>query len=484
MTQRMRSFRFLLGIRVTAAMTAAVGAVAILSFLGLRQGLDRELNASLLNVATIQAAAVTNDPTGAMRFPEWELTPEEAASVRELNRYAQIWSADGMSLVRGRYITEDLPLDPAALARAADDELVWGQGVFQGIPIRSLYYPLERLGELHNRHVLQVAAPLEARNRMLRSVGLLLLGILGTIAASTFAGSWWLAERVVRPVDRIIDQAEGIARGEPHRRIEAYADTWEYQRLVQVLNQMLGRLNVALETQKRFAADASHELRTPLTALRGEIEVALRRDRTPEEYVRVLDSALEESERLSRLAEDLLTLTRSEAGVLKTHLQFVDLTERVRRTVARLSTEAEGRGVLISGPGEAPVRAEVDPDLFDRVLWNLLGNAVKFSPSGSRVEIRLSQKGEQALLEIADNGPGIPEDKLERVFERFFRTDESRTPGGSDSGTGLGLAIAKAIVELHNGTIAVQNRAEGGAEFRVTLPISKGDIQPEEPSEH
>ena len=231
----MRSFRFLLGVRVTAAMTAAVGAVAILSFLGLRQGLDQELNASLLNVAAIQAAAVTDDPAGEMRFPEWELTPEEAASVRELNRYAQIWSADGESLVRGRYITEDLPLDAGALAKAADDELVWTEGVFQGIPIRSLYYPLERLGHLHHRHVLQVAAPLEARNRMLRNVGILLLAILGTMAASTFMGAGWLAGRVVRPVDAIIDQAEGIARGEPQRRIEAFADTWEYHRLVQVL---------------------------------------------------------------------------------------------------------------------------------------------------------------------------------------------------------------------------------------------------------
>jgi len=466
----MRSFRFLLGVRVTAAMTAAVGAVAILSFLGLRQGLDRELNASLLNVAAIQAAAVTEDPTGEMRFPEWELTPEEAASVRELNRYTQIWSADGESLVRGRYITGDLPLDPGALARAAADELVWTEGVFQGIPIRSLYYPLERMGQLHNRHVLQVAAPLEARNGMLRSVGILLLAILGAMAASTFVGARWLAGRVVRPVDAIIDQAEGIARGEPQRRIEAFADTWEYHRLVQVLNQMLSRLETALETQKRFAADASHELRTPLTALRGEIEVALRRDRTAEEYVRVLDSALEEAERLSRLAEDLLTLTRSEAGVLEPQLREVNLTERVGRTVTRLSQEAEEKAIRISGPGEEAVTAEVDPDLFDRLVWNLLGNALKFSPRGGSVEIGLTNSHLGAVLEISDSGPGIPEDQLEIIFERFFRTDEARTHGGEASGAGLGLAIAKAIVELHRGEITAENRPGNGAVFRVTLP--------------
>jgi len=469
----MRSFRVLLGIRMTAAMTAAVGAVAVLSFLGLRQGLNRELDASLLNVATIQAAAVTDDPAGEMQFPEWELTPEEAASVRELNRYAQIWSADGQSLVRGRYFTEDLPLDTAALARAAADELVWTQGVFQEIPIRSLYYPLERLGELHTRHVLQVAAPLEARNRMLRSVGLSLLAILSTIAASTFVGAWWLAGRVVRPVDAIIDQAEGIARGEPHRRIEAYADTWEYHRLVQVLNQMLSRLEAALETQKRFAADASHELRTPLTALRGELEVALRRDRTAEEYVRVLDSALEEAERLSRLAEDLLTLTRSEAGVLEPLIQSVDLTERVQRTVVRLTQEAEGKEVQISGPAEEEVTGDVDPDLFDQVVWNLLGNAVKFSPQGGQVDIRLEHSVRGVVLAVSDNGPGIPKDQHQKVFERFFRTDESRTHGEDNSGTGLGLAIAKAIVELHRGEIEVENRPGGGAVFRVLIPPSQ-----------
>lgn len=472
----MRSFRFLLSVRITLAMTAAVGAVAVLSFLGLRQGLDSELDASLLNVAAIQAAAVTDDPDGEMNFPEWELTPEEAASVRELNRYAQIWSADGVSLVRGRYITEDLPLDTPALARAADDELAWSHGVFQGSPIRSLYYPLERLGELHNRHVLQVAAPLDARNRVLRRVGFLLLGILGTISATTFVGAWWLAGRMVRPVDAIIDQAEGIAQGEPQRKIEAFADTWEYQRLVQVLNRMLTRLDAALDTQKRFAADASHELRTPLTALRGQIEVALRRGRTPEEYVAVLNSALEESERLSRLAEDLLTLTRSEAGVLYPQIQEVDLSERIRRTVELLSPEADGKGIRIIEPEPTSVRSQVDPDLFDRVVWNLLGNAVGYSSPGGEVEIRLESTQTDTVFEVADTGPGIPEHQLEAIFERFFRTDESRTHSESSSGTGLGLAIVKALVELHGGNVEARNRKEGGALFRVVLPTSEKEV--------
>jgi signal transduction histidine kinase len=197
--------------------------------------------------------------------------------------------------------------------------------------------------------------------------------------------------------------------------------------------------------------------------------VALRRDRTPEEYVRVLDSALEEAERLSRLAEDLLTLTRSEARVLQPQIQSVDLTERVRRTVSRLSPEAEGRGIRIVGPAEGPIMAGADPDLFDRLVWNLLGNAVKFSPRGGLVEVRLGYTDRGAVMEVADRGPGIPEDQLEKVFERFFRTDESRTPGEESSGAGLGLAIAKAIVELHQGEITAENRPDGGAVLRVLI---------------
>ncbi len=454
-------------------MTVGVGAVATLSYLALRLALDREVDASLLNVASIQAASVTDDPTGEMRFHEWELTPDEAASVRELNRYAQIWSADGQSLVRTRYITQDLPLDTGALALAAAGELVWTRGAFEGIPIRALYYPLERLGELHHRHVLQVAAPLEARNRTLRTVGLLLLAILATTAAITFLGAWWLAGNAVRPVDAIIDQAEAIAGGSPHRRIEAYADTWEYQRLVHVLNRTLGGLEAALETQRRFTADASHELRTPLTVLRGELEVALRRERSPEEYVRVLATALEEAERLSRLAEDLLTLTRSEAGVLEPTFKRVELAERTEQVVDRFSREAMEKGIQIRGPGRGRVMATLDPDLVDRVIWNLVGNAVKFSPPGGWVEVEVRESDHGVTLTVSDTGPGIPPEHLHRVFERFFRADESRAQMGGSPGTGLGLAIAKAIVEIHGGRISAGNLPGGGAVFTVILPDMK-----------
>jgi two-component system OmpR family sensor kinase len=450
-------------------MIGAVAAVALLSHYAVRQALDRELNASMINVASIQAATVTDDPSGAMHFHEWELTADEAASVRDLIRYLQIWSAEGESLLRTSHITEDLPLDTAALARAASGRLTWTEGSFQGIPIRALYYPLERFGELHIQHVLQVAAPLEARDRMLKTATLVLLLILATVAALTFSGAWWLAGRAVQPVDTIVDQAEAIAAGSPRRSIEAFANTLEYERLVQVLNRMLGRLDGAMETQRRFTADASHELRTPLTVLRGELELALRKDRAREEYIRVLKTSLEEAERLSRLAEDLLILTRSEAGAQSLQLRDIDLGGRIRHAMDRFAHQAKQKRVELLCPDLGDIRVEADPDLMDQVIWNLLGNALKFTPSGGEVGIQIQTEDGGVTLEVMDTGPGIPPEKLQSVFNRFVRIDEARTSGEETSGTGLGLAIVKAIVELHGGTVSADNRPAGGAVFRVTL---------------
>jgi two-component system OmpR family sensor kinase len=465
----MQSFRFRLAARFAATMFAGLLVLSVITFLAIREALDRELDASLLNVASIQAASVTDAPSGEMRFHEWELTPEEAAQVRDLNRYAQIWSEQGESLLRTRYITADLPLDRNALARALAGELVWNEAEFTGLPVRSLYYPLGRLGHLHEPHVLQVAAPLVARNEMLRAVALLLGALTLLIAAATFAGSWWLAARAVRPVREIIDQAEAIGAGTIDRRISADAENIEYQRLVQVLNTMLGRLAGAFGAQRRFTADASHELRSPLTALRGEIELALRRPRTGAEYQRVLESAREEVERLSRITEDLLTLARSDAGVLEARRTEVDLSALALEVAPRLQAYARERDVRIDVDAPAPAPLRADPDLLNRLLWNLATNAVKASPSGTTVTLVVRAQPDAVRLEVLDRGPGIPEALRARVFERFYQLDAARTPQAG-AGTGLGLAIVQAIAELHRARIELLGREGGGSVIAVTIP--------------
>jgi two-component system, OmpR family, sensor kinase len=451
---------------------AMTGALAVMSAVGLiwaRDFLDRQLNASLMNVASIQASALTEQPSGAMAFHEWDLTPEEAAQVRELNRYAQVWSAAGESLLRTQYITQDLPLDTTALRLAANQELAMAEQSFQGMPIRSLYYPLERMGHLHAQHVLQVAAPLTARNVMLRQLAWLLAGITLLSGAATFLGGWWLAVRIVKPVGEITSQAEAIRAGTLGHRIEADADSQEYESLIRVLNSMLERLESSFEAQRRFTADASHELRSPLTALKGEIELALRRDRDPAEYRRVLASNLQEVDRMAYLAQDLLTLARSDAGVMQPRFRTTDLAQVSGAVLDRLRGKATERGVDLRLAADGPVETLVDAGLIEQLLWNLVDNAVKFSHAGSRVEVRLVSTRDHVRLSVTDGGPGIPDRDLESIFDRFYRVDPART-AGENGGTGLGLAIVRAIAEAHGGSVAAANREGGGAIFTATFP--------------
>jgi two-component system OmpR family sensor kinase len=443
--------------------------ISAVTLLTLRASLDRDLDASILNVASIQAASLTDAPDGQMHFHEWDLTPDEAASLRDLIRYAQVWQADGVSLLRSQYMTSDLPLDQEHLSRASDGELIWVELDWEGLSIRSLYYPLERLGEAHQWHVLQVAAPLASRNQLLGRVAGFLGLLVALLSMGTFVGAWWLAERAVRPVHEVIGQAEEIGAGSLDRRIQAYANTHEYRRLVEVLNTMLSRIQRAFEAQRRFTADASHELRSPLTAMRGELEIALRREREPSEYREALESTLEEVVRLSRITEDLLTLARSDSGAMRPRLEEVDVAEVVERVADRLRPAFADKGSVMELLLEGREVARVDPTLVGQVAWNLIDNALKFSPAGGHVSVSLRRTGNDVVLTVADDGPGFGSDP-QHVFERFFRADRARTRRHETSGTGLGLSIVKAVAEAHGGAARAENLPAGGASVSVRFP--------------
>ena len=465
-----RSFRFQLALRATGGVAVGILALSVITLLTLRAVLDRELNASILAVASIQAASLADGVSGEMHFHEWELTPREADSVRDLIRYAQVWGENGESLLRSQFMTSDLPWNRDAFDRAAAGELIWIEQEFEGSRVRTLLYPLERLGAAHEAHVLEVAAPLTARNEMLVRAGSFFAALTLLLAGATFAGSWWLADRAVRPIHEIIDQAEAVEAGSLDKGIQTYAETAEYRRLVDVLNTMLRRIRTSFEAQKRFTSDASHELRSPLTAMRGEIELALRRARRPEEYVATLESTHEEVVRLSEIAGHLLMLARSDAGALQPNLKEADLTEVVTRVVDRLRPRAEAKAVHLCMRADGPIPGRFDGGLLSQAVWNLIDNALKFAPRDSVVEVVVRARAHDLSVEVDDAGPGLGSVDSARHFERFFRADESRTRGTDVAGTGLGLAIVKAIAEAHGGRASAEDRAEGGARFSISVP--------------
>jgi two-component system, OmpR family, sensor kinase len=285
-------------------------------------------------------------------------------------------------------------------------------------------------------------------------------------------GGLWIANKALSPVDRLTRAAERIGRGDLNERVEESGSNDEIGRLAATFNEMISKLEQAFERERRFTADASHELKTPLAVLRGDIEVALRRERSPEEYKRVLQSNLEEIARLTKLTDDLLTLARSDAGEQVLELEPVRLDRLAAEAAAYIRPLAESSGVSLSFDAmRSPVFVEGDEKRLKQLFVNLLDNAIKYTPPGGSARLALTVENSSALIEVSDNGRGIPASALPQVFERFYR--QSDLKDSRVTGFGLGLAISKWIVDAHGGTIEVESAEGKGSRFSISLPVAR-----------
>jgi two-component system heavy metal sensor histidine kinase CusS len=363
----------------------------------------------------------------------------------------------------------DLPADSAALRAARSDTVTFSGARWHDMSMRSAYVAISDSGAGHR--VIQVAASLDRVHALQREMLAALLGLVLLGTGATFAGAWRLAGSAVRPVMEITEQATHIAAGTLDQRLSAHATVDEYRGLVGVLNRMLDRLSSAFAQQRRFTADVSHELRTPLTAVRGEIEVALRADRSPREYQRVLHSALEEIDRMTTMTEELLLISRAEAGLIVPQREPTDLAAEIDGVLARLRHRIEEKGLRVERVPAADGTAPLDRDLVVRLLNELLDNAVTHSGEEGRITVRLQRQAGLIRLAVENTGPVIAATDLPHLFEAYYRADQARTRGAS---TGLGLSTARAIARLHGGEIRASNLPppEGGARFEVDFPIA------------
>jgi heavy metal sensor kinase len=283
------------------------------------------------------------------------------------------------------------------------------------------------------------------------------------------AGGAVLVRQALRPVSRIIDGANVITSSNLGQRLPVIHTSDEIEHLSVVLNQMIARLEEALQHSQRFSADASHELRTPLTIMRVELESIGQEKDLPGPAVREkIASILEETDRMGKMVEGLLAISRLETGEAVINVTRFDLAGLVAATAEQIALIAEEKSITILQAGEP---AEVAGDRFrlQQVIVNLLDNAIKYSPAGGRIQLDTHAVNGEALLEVTDEGPGIPDEALPHIFERFFRADSVRTH--SVNGTGLGLSIVRSICLAHGGSVAAVNRSEGGCRITVRLPL-------------
>ncbi|MDQ6883815.1 MAG: HAMP domain-containing histidine kinase [Candidatus Dormibacteraeota bacterium] len=320
-----------------------------------------------------------------------------------------------------------------------------------------------------------VGQPLFGIENLLGGLRLFLIALAFLSLLGAAAVSWLVAGRALRPLVAMASTAEDIGMTQDlSRRLPESAADDEVGRLERSFNQMLRqledayhRLQSALVAQRRFVADASHELRSPLTTIRGNVGLLLKRsDITVDDRLAALNDIAGESERMSRMVQDLLTLARADAGY---HLEksAVDLEPIIQDVSRQAQTLQPSRRVELQDG--MPIMVQGNADALKQLLWILVDNAMKHTPDGGRIRMRLGTAGLTAELAVADDGPGIPREDLERVFERFYQADSAR----SGEGTGLGLAIARWIAEEHGGRVFAGNNPEGGAIFTVQLPATK-----------
>jgi heavy metal sensor kinase len=299
---------------------------------------------------------------------------------------------------------------------------------------------------------------------------ILLIGIPCAVGLA-IAGGYLLAGRVLSPVGAMAETARKITAASLGERLPVENPQDEFGRLAMVFNDLLSRVHDSFEQLRRFTADASHELRTPLTAIRSVGEVALQASLDPAAYRDVIGSMLEEVDRLTRLVDSLLTLTRAESGRIQLACEVVDLSGLAASVADYLRVLAEEKAQSLSVNAAVQVSAECDPAILRQGLVNLIHNAIKYTPNKGaiRVEVRKMSSGE-AAIEVKDTGPGISAMHRVRVFERFYRVDEGRSRDAG--GVGLGLAIARWAVEANCGRIELESEEGNGTVFRIVLPMA------------
>jgi heavy metal sensor kinase len=318
--------------------------------------------------------------------------------------------------------------------------------------------------------VLRVSRSEERLRGQLREVLVVLVLGLPLVVVLAGVGGFILARRALAPIDRLASDAQRITAERLHERLTTPNPTDEIGRLTTVINDTFARLESSFDQLRRFTSDASHELRTPLAVVRGLGEAAVAQRRSPEGYEEAIGSMLEEIDRMTNLVETLLRLSQGDADTIRLSREPVDLGQLVRDVAGSLGILAEERDQRLTLDITDGVVVSADRLVLREALTNVLDNAIKYGPVGSRVALRVERSRDEAVLAIEDEGPGIAPEHRERVFHRFFRVDEARSR--DRGGAGLGLAIAKWAVEIHGGKIAVNGRAGGGSEFQIVLPFA------------
>jgi heavy metal sensor kinase len=404
-----------------------------------------------------------NDEIGARYAPEVN------------NRYVRIQENDGSVLYRSGP-PRDGSFDPGVIERQpwpTQTETSRREPLAEGREMLITSFLLR--GPEGERYLIESGAAMDAIQSVLRHLLVMLAVGLPVATAIAAAGGYFLIKRALLPVSRITASAEHITSRSLGERLPVAHTGDELERLSNSLNRMITRLDDAFQYTRRFVADASHELRTPLTVLRGELEALLENKTLTPEMRDTAASSLEEAERLANIVEGLFALSRLDAGEAQRESARFDLGQLAVSTAEQMALLAEDKNISVTCEAGHGATIEGDRSRLKQVIVNLLDNAIKFTSEAGAIKIRVWSAENSGILEVTDNGIGIPTDALPHVFERFFRVDKARSR--ELGGAGLGLSIVQSIVTAHHGRVTAASFPGQGSCFRVELPLASPETE-------
>jgi len=440
-------------------------------YLTLADSLYKGVDSKIRTMAEIVVSS-TRSPLGAgTSMADLDQIMTERFGIRPLGRFIQILDESGRIGDRSTNLRDvQIPLSVQTMKAASKGVITFETVEVMGkYSLRVVTMPIIENEKMVG--IVQVGSSLEGVEEALHQLLLILLIAVPAALLIASAGGLFLANKALRPVDAITRIARRIGSGDLSQRIRIKRVNDELGRLASTFNEMIAKLEKSFRQVKRFTADASHELKTPLTILRGEVEVGLKKKRGLKEYQQILASNLEEINRMSRIVEDLLTLSRADMGELTMEREEIELSALAREVWRDLRLLAKKKRIQLKFMDNGFTRVEGDPLFLRQLILNLTENGLKYTRAGGEVAVRVKGDRDQGVVRllVTDTGVGIPQKDLKRIFDRFYRVDGARSR--ETGGTGLGLSISQWIAHAHEGRIVVESKVGKGSTFTVTLPM-------------
>jgi two-component system, OmpR family, sensor kinase len=432
--------------------------------------LQASIDAKIKSMGEVISSSLTDvrDPS---LFGNFERYLENVLGRKPKGKFIQIIDSAGRIGARMNDIeAQSLPSSFNTLERALS-----GQTVYETIErvkprLRMVTIPIMD----ENRKVtsiVQVGTSLEDFDETMKRLLIIMIIAIPTSIASTIAIGYAAARKALKPVDKMRKTAFKITSRNLGERIDIGRRRDELGKLAQTFNEMIDRLQDGFQRINQFSSDVSHELKTPLTIIKGETEVALRKERTVDEYKTILESHLEEVDQMTRIIEDLLLLSKADKGEMRMSVENMDARDLIMNVYSDMRLLSQQKGVHLVAETMADTKLRGDELKLRRMLRNIVDNGIKYTQAGGTVEISSRTNDGFITMEVRDTGIGIAKEDLRYIFDRFYRADRARK---RESGSGLGLSISKWIVEAHGGTIEVESQASSGSLFVIRLPLGGG----------